>query len=58
MTLFRADAVNDKFEVPSDYGWSHLVRELEILDVPGEHLTLFDKENAPALARAFSKGLH
>ena len=58
MTLFRADAVNDKFEVPSDYGWSHLVRELEILDVPGEHLTLFDKENAPALARAFAKGLH
>lgn len=58
MTLFRAHAVNDKFEIPPDYGWSHLVRELEVVEVPGEHLTLFDKGNASALASEFSKRLH
>lgn len=58
MTLFRADAMDDKFEVPPDYGWSNLVRELEIVDVPGEHLTLFDQANASILAKAFSKRLH
>lgn len=55
VTLFRADAVNDKFELLPDYGWGKLVRELEIVDVPGEHLTLFDEANASGLAREFSK---
>jgi len=54
LTLFRADAVDDKFEVPADYGWSGIVGEIRIVDVPGEHLTLFDPKNISHLARKFA----
>ncbi|MCH7226404.1 amino acid adenylation domain-containing protein [Haloferula sp. A504] len=48
--LFRASAVNDKFEIPDDYGWSDHVDALKIIEVPGEHLTLFDDGNVGPLA--------
>jgi amino acid adenylation domain-containing protein len=54
LTLFRADTVNDKFETPPDYGWSSLVGEIRIVDIPGEHLTIFSEENVESLARKFA----
>lgn len=50
VTLFRT-ATDDKFEIPGDYGWREMVRSLEIVIVPGDHLTMFDAEHAPGLAR-------
>lgn len=55
--LFRASAVNDKFEIPDDYGWSKLVEELEIVEVPGKHLTLFEDGNVGPLATDFALAL-
>jgi len=57
LNLFRADAVNDKFELPDDYGWSDRVDELKVVEVPGEHLTLFDSGNVDPLAGHVSKAL-
>jgi amino acid adenylation domain-containing protein len=57
LLLFRTAAVDDKFDVAPDYGWDGLTPALEILDVPGEHLTMFAPEHAPALARAISARL-
>lgn len=55
--LFKTEAVNDKFEVADDYGWRSLVRELQIVTVPGEHLTMFDQENVGNLADRVSEHL-
>jgi len=57
LTLFRAAAVNDKFECPADYGWSGLVDELRIVDVAGTHLTIFDSQHVGELARKFASRL-
>jgi thioesterase domain-containing protein len=51
LVLFKRSTVDDKFELPADYGWGGLCSGLEIVEVPGEHLTLFSPENAPRLAR-------
>ena len=55
--VFRATAVNDKFEVPDDYGWRDLVDELRLVEVPGEHLTMFDEGNVKPLADEFGRCL-
>ena len=53
VTLFKAMTPSDKVEWPEDYGWSAFAGGgLEIVPVPGRHLTLFDDENVGALARA------
>ncbi|GAA5483905.1 non-ribosomal peptide synthetase/type I polyketide synthase [Haloferula sargassicola] len=58
MHVFRAAEVNDKFEVPGDYGWGELVDDLEMIDVPGEHLTLFEEGHVAPLADHFSRSLN
>lgn len=55
--LFRASAVNDKFEIPDDYGWSKHVDALQVIEVPGEHLTLFDDGNVGPLAEDFADAM-
>ncbi|MGD9418973.1 MAG: amino acid adenylation domain-containing protein [Verrucomicrobiota bacterium JB025] len=50
VVLFKSEAADDKFEVAGDYGWGGLVRSLEIVDVPGAHLTMFEPEHAGDLA--------
>nr|MCU0796591.1 amino acid adenylation domain-containing protein [Akkermansiaceae bacterium] len=55
--VFRAAAVNDKFEVPDDYGWQGLVDDLRIIEVPGEHLTMFEDGNVKPLADQFLRCL-
>ena len=57
MHVFRAAEVNDKFEVPDDYGWGHLVDSLVTIEVPGEHLTLFEEGNVSPLAEQFSRSV-
>jgi amino acid adenylation domain-containing protein len=57
LTLFRAAAVNDKFSIPDDYGWSALVQELRIIEVPGQHLTMFDSGNVGPLADSFAEAI-
>jgi thioesterase domain-containing protein len=51
LVLFKTAAVDDKFEIPADYGWDGLAAGLEIVDVPGEHLTMFSPQHVPVLAR-------
>lgn len=57
LTLFRAMVGGDKFELGEDYGWIDLVDELEIIDIPGNHVSVFHKENIDAIAAAFRKAL-
>ncbi len=57
-TLFKAMTPSDKVEWPEDYGWTAYAQGgLEILPVPGRHLTLFDEENVGALARTLAARL-
>lgn len=57
LTLFRAMVGGDKYELGEDYGWNELVDELEIVDIPGNHVTVFHKENIDAIAAAFRGAL-
>ncbi len=51
VTLFCVTTTDDKFEIPDDYGWTELVGSLEIVKVPGEHLTMFAGRNVAKLAK-------
>jgi amino acid adenylation domain-containing protein len=55
--LFRAkDEVRSKAD--RDLGWAELISEgLQIVDIPGGHLTLFDEPNVEVLAAAFTERL-
>jgi thioesterase domain-containing protein len=57
LQLFRATMEGDKYELARDYGWSELVGELEIIDVPGNHLSIFDDANITGMAEAFRASL-
>lgn len=57
LTLFRALVGGDKFELGPDYGWVDLVDDLEIVDVPGNHISLFHEENIDRIAAAFRAAL-
>ena len=51
VTLFKSHATDDKFEIPADYGWTAIVGSLEIVEVPGQHLTMFSHRHVGILAR-------
>jgi len=57
LTLFRAMVGGDKYELGEDYGWNELVDELDIIDIPGNHVSVFHKENIDAIAAAFRGAL-
>lgn len=57
VTLFKTEAEDDKFEVASDYGWGLLADGLDIVQVPGEHLTMFSTPHVETLAREVGKKL-
>ena len=58
LTFFRAEKGNDKFELSEDYGWGHLVsRGVDIFDVPGNHVTIFDKANIDGFAERFQEAI-
>jgi thioesterase domain-containing protein len=51
VVLFRTEVADDKYDIPADYGWTELVDSLEIVDVAGRHLTMFEPRYAAALAK-------
>jgi amino acid adenylation domain-containing protein len=51
LTLFRTRVADDKYDIPSDYGWGDLVDSLEIVEVAGRHLTMFEPRHAAGLAK-------
>lgn len=58
VTLFKAITGSDKVELPADYGWSaHAGGGLQIIDIPGRHLTLFDPDHVGALANSLHLAL-
>ncbi len=53
LTLFRAMIGGDKFEIGKDYGWEEVVvGEVRIIDVPGNHISLFHGKNIDEVAAA------
>jgi thioesterase domain-containing protein len=57
LTLLRAMVGGDKYELGEDYGWDELVDEVEVIDIPGNHISVFNKENIDAIAAAFRGAL-
>ncbi len=57
ITLFKSRATDDKFDIPDDYGWRPLVDSIEIVNVDGKHLTMFDSQHVASLAREINKRL-
>ncbi len=58
LTLFKAIAMSDKIERPADYGWAcNAISGLDIVPVPGEHLTLFAPEHIETLSKALTTAL-
>ena len=55
ITLFKSEATDDKFDVPEDYGWGDIVKSIEVVEVPGKHLTMFALSHVRALAGEISK---
>lgn len=47
VTLFKALADDEIYKFPEDYGWAALATEIEIVNIPGRHLTVFDAEHLP-----------
>ena len=52
MTLFKTTEPDDKFETAYDYGWGDVVENLDIVELPGEHLSMFDSRHIGELATA------
>ncbi|MDF1756469.1 MAG: amino acid adenylation domain-containing protein [Verrucomicrobiales bacterium] len=54
LTLFRALDENDKQDMGDNYGWSEVVDgEIETIDIPGNHITVFHKENIEGISKEF-----
>lgn len=53
LTLYRAMVGGDKFDTCKDYGWKSVVSgKIEIIDIPGNHISVFDEENVDQVAEA------
>lgn len=58
ITLFKTTHINDKFEIPDDYGWSEVAGSgLHIVPVEGKHLALFSLDNINKLAKVLTDSL-
>jgi amino acid adenylation domain-containing protein len=57
ITLFKSQATDDKFDIPDDYGWGSLVKSIDIVEVEGEHLTMFNRRHIRSLAREIAQRL-
>jgi amino acid adenylation domain-containing protein len=49
ITLFKSSVVDDKFAIPSDYGWGIVSPSVEVVEVPGKHLDMFDPPHVATL---------
>ena len=57
LTLFRAMHQTFYIADPVKYGWEEYVKEMEILDIPGEHSTIFAPPNDVLFAKELQKCL-
>lgn len=58
LTLFIAEDPGDKFRFTDELGWETLITGgITRITTPGDHLTIFDSENAPALSLAIASHL-
>ena len=57
VTLFKSKEIDDKYDVPADYGWSGVTASLEMVEVDGEHLEIFAAANVASLAGEIDKRL-
>ncbi len=58
ITLFKTSHLNDKFEIPDDYGWTCVASSgLNIVPVEGKHLALFSSDNINTLAKTLTDSL-
>ncbi|MCB1090677.1 MAG: alpha/beta fold hydrolase, partial [Verrucomicrobiae bacterium] len=58
LTLFRAIMGHDKFDVGYEYGWDSVVQGgIDVIDIPGNHVSVFHKENIDGVSEAFRKAL-
>lgn len=58
VTLFKAITTSDKIQWPDDFGWGPFASKgLEIIPVPGRHLTLFEEPNLETLASTLESAL-
>ena len=57
LTLFRAMHQTFYIADPIKYGWAEYVKEMEILDIPGEHSTIFAPPNDVLFAKELQKCL-
>jgi amino acid adenylation domain-containing protein len=58
VTLFKAITGSDKVELPADYGWSTQADGgLQIIQIPGRHLTIFDPDHVGTLANSLHLAL-
>jgi thioesterase domain-containing protein len=55
--LFKSSVVDDKFEIPPDYGWGVVSSKVDVVEVPGKHLTMFDAPHVGKLAAQINKRL-
>ncbi|MEQ1838920.1 MAG: amino acid adenylation domain-containing protein, partial [Verrucomicrobiales bacterium] len=58
LTLFKALEDHDKVKLDPDYGWERVVGgKVNLIEVPGCHITVFHQKNIEAFARAFQAAL-
>ena len=57
LTLFKAMHQTFYMKDPNRYGWDEYVKEMEIIDIPGEHSTIFAPPNDELFAKALQKCL-
>lgn len=58
LTLFRATEGNDKYVISDDYGWGEVVKgTVKTMDIPGNHVTVFDEKNIDGISEAFRVSL-
>jgi amino acid adenylation domain-containing protein len=55
--LFKSRETDDKFDIPDDYGWTEVVRSLDIAEVDGEHLEIFSKQHVASIAGEINRRL-
>lgn len=56
IALLKAASSGDKFELPADYHWGARARGIfTLLEVPGDHLGILEKENLPVLAACLGR---
>ena len=57
MHLIKAKYPLPSYRIPADYGWSEIVSDLTIVQIPGGHVTIFYDPYLQSLIKAFHDAL-